>query len=84
MMKATGITVIVAAMFVLVGCAFAPKVSVSSPEQVIVKHSYGSPESTKAVADAECKKYDPKSTAVFRTMALDSFANSFAFDCVKR
>ena len=84
MMKTTRPALIIASTLVFGGCAFAPKVSVSTPAQVIVKHSYGSPESTMATADAECKKYGPNNTAVFKTMALDSFANSFAFDCVKK
>jgi hypothetical protein len=66
------------------GCATSPTVATSSPAQVTVKHSFGSVASTTPTADAECKKHDPKNTAVFKTMALSSTANEFIYDCVKK
>jgi hypothetical protein len=86
MMKATGIAVVVVAMFVLGGCAFTPKVTLSTPEQVIIQQQSvaGGPESNLPLADAECKKHDPNKTAVFRTTMLDPIADKSVYDCVKR
>ena len=85
-MKATGIAVIVAAMFVLGGCAFTPKVTLSTADQVIIQQSsaLGGPESNMALADSECKKHDPNKSAVFKTTVMDAIADKNVYDCVKK
>lgn len=85
MMKATGTAVIVGAMFVLGGCAMEPKITLSTPAQVIIQQQSiaGGPESNLGLADSECKKHDPNKVAVFRTTMLDPIADKNVYDCVK-